>query len=68
MKTSMLEYCKIVLKKVSFNKRLFFKEYRKSRQWLKPQEVSELKDWLRKDKFTTLQESAMYMTRDSKLR
>jgi len=47
MKTSMLEYCKMVLRKVSFSKKLFLKEYRKSHQWLAPHEKSDLKAWIR---------------------
>lgn len=47
MKTSMLEYCKIVLGKVSFCRKMFLKEYRKSRQWLSEHEGDELKNWIR---------------------
>jgi len=57
MKTSMLEYCKMVLRKVSFSKKLFLKEYRKSRQWLAPHEMSDLKAWIRNDKCQTIEES-----------
>jgi hypothetical protein len=51
MKKSMLEYTKTILTKVSFNKTLFFKEYKKARLYLQPQEVNALRDWLRKNKF-----------------
>lgn len=43
----MLEYCKIVLAKISFNSRLFRKEYRKTFQYLEPIEQKKLKQWLR---------------------
>jgi len=49
MKTTMLEYCKIILLKVSFSRKLFLKEYRKSRQWLAPHELIKLKIWVRQD-------------------
>jgi hypothetical protein len=48
-KTTMLEYCKMVLQSVSFNKQLFKKEYRKSMKWLKHNELLQLKDWIRND-------------------
>ncbi len=47
MKTSMLEYVKTILAKVSFSKNLFRKEYRKSFSWLSKSESQELKDWIR---------------------
>jgi hypothetical protein len=50
MKTSMLEYSKMILSKVSFNRKIFRKEYRKSKQWLNQQEVYELRGWLRANK------------------
>lgn len=46
MKTTMLEYCKTVLQKVSFCRKLFLKEYRKSRQRLTAHEGVELKNWI----------------------
>ncbi len=46
-KTSMLDYCKKILQLVSFNKRLFRKEYRKSLGWLSQYEAIELKNWIR---------------------
>jgi hypothetical protein len=54
MKTTMLEYCKTVLGKVSFCKKLFLKEYRKSRQWLTAHEGAELKNWIRSSAQTSL--------------
>ena len=44
---SMLGYCKLILEKMSFNKKLFLKEYRKSFSYLNPEEQSELKKWVR---------------------
>ncbi len=46
-KLSMLDYCKKVLRCVSFDKRLFRKEYRKSIAWLNPVEAKLLKQWIR---------------------
>ncbi len=46
-KLSMLDYCKQILKSVSFDKKLFRKEYRKSLRWLAPPEGIELKNWIR---------------------
>jgi hypothetical protein len=46
-KTTMLEYCKLVLQSVSFNKQLFKKEYRKAIKWLKQPERLQLKHWIR---------------------
>jgi len=43
----MLEYCKIILVKISFDKRLFKKEYRKTFSYLAPDEHNELKKWIR---------------------
>ena len=46
-KQSMLSYCKVILRKMSFSKKLFLKEYRKSLSWLGPEEQTELKKWVR---------------------
>lgn len=43
----MLAYCKIILEKMSFSKRLFLKEYRKSLTYLNDEEQHELRRWLR---------------------
>ena len=48
-KRSMLAYCKKVLQCVSFDARLFRKEYRKALYWLAPVEVTELKLWVRQN-------------------
>ena len=48
MKTPMLDYCKLILDKVNFNKRLFWKEYKKSCNHLPEHEVAELRQWLMK--------------------
>ena len=47
----MLEYVKLILIKVSFDRRLFRKEYKKSLAWLSPNEAMELKAWLREQRF-----------------
>ena len=41
----MLEFCKSVLSKVSFDRALFAKELKKSVHWLKKSEIQNLKDW-----------------------
>jgi len=46
MARTMLEYSKTVLKKVSFDVKLFCKELRKAVDLLLPEEVEELKVWL----------------------
>lgn len=50
----MLEYVKMILQKVSFDRRLFRKEYRKSLGWLSMQEVNELRVWARKTRIGQL--------------
>lgn len=47
IKRSMLEYCKLILEKLSFNRRLFFKEYRKSLTFISPEQRPELRRWVR---------------------
>ena len=46
----MLDYCKDILQRVSFDARLLRKEYRKSILWLQPSEVQQLKQWIRNNK------------------
>jgi len=46
-KRSMLVYCKLILQKMSFSKKLFLKEYRKSLSYLTAEEQVELKKWVR---------------------
>lgn len=46
MARTMLEYSKTVLKKVSFDAKLFYKELKKALVRLLPEEVEELKVWL----------------------
>ncbi|HIB77276.1 MAG TPA: hypothetical protein EYN28_02710 [Flavobacteriales bacterium] len=41
----MLEFCKSILSKVSFDRTLFAKELKKSVRWLKRSEIQSLKDW-----------------------
>jgi len=43
----MLSYCKTILRKMSFSKRLFLKEYRKSLSYLSAEEQNELRRWIR---------------------
>jgi hypothetical protein len=63
MARAMLEYTKTVLKKVSFDAKLFCKELKKAITRLLPQEIEELKEWL--ERFITdkpeLQESLIYI-------
>ncbi len=46
MARAMLEYSKTVLKKVSFDSKLFLKELKKAVLRLLPEEIEELKLWL----------------------
>tara|TARA_R110002050_G_scaffold100580_1_gene208138 strand:+ start:87943 stop:88140 length:198 start_codon:yes stop_codon:yes gene_type:complete len=61
---SMLEYTKMVLKKVSFDTKLFCKEVKKAISTLLPEEVEELKLWLQQ--FITdkpeLKQSLIYLS------
>lgn len=63
MTTNMLEYSKMVLKKVSFDLKLFCKELEKAISRLLPEEIEELKVWLQR--FITdkpeLQKSLIYI-------
>jgi len=63
MASSMLEYSKTVLKKVSFDVKLFCKELEKAISRLLPEEIEELKNWLKQ--FITdkpeLQQSLIYI-------
>ena len=47
MARPMLEYYKTVLQKVSFDVKLFSKELKKAVSRLLPDEIEELKNWLR---------------------
>ena len=63
MARAMLEYTKTVLKKVSFDTKLFCKELKKAVQRLLPAEIEELKSWVLQfinDK-PQLQESLIYL-------
>ena len=64
MAGGMLEYTKTVLQKVSFDPRLFSRELKKAINRLLPNELEELKEWLRQ--FVTdkpeLQQSLIYLT------
>lgn len=46
-KQSMLAYCKLILLKMSFSRKLFLKEYRKSFSYLNEEERNELRKWIR---------------------
>ncbi len=63
MARAMLEYTKTVLKKVSFDAKLFCKELKKAIERLLPPEIEELKEWL--ERFITdkpeLHESLIYL-------
>ncbi len=55
---SMLEYIKIILQKVSFDRRLFEKELRKAIRMLMPGEVKRLKMWCY-EKFATVHQPVL---------
>lgn len=63
MAKAMLEYSKMVLRKVSFDSKLFCKELKKAISNLLPEEIEELKLWLKQ--FITdkpeLQQSLIYL-------
>ncbi|QOI97074.1 MAG: hypothetical protein HRU69_06010 [Flammeovirgaceae bacterium] len=46
-KISMLDYTKIIIAKVAFDRRLLLKEFRKSQAWLADRERSELYRWMK---------------------
>ncbi|MGB3588056.1 MAG: hypothetical protein WBA23_16020 [Tunicatimonas sp.] len=46
MKPSMLAYTKLILEKVSFNRELYDREYRKALTRLSPNEAHLLKQWI----------------------
>lgn len=41
----MIEYAKIILPEVSFNKELFQKELKKCMNWIEPKDVQQFRDW-----------------------
>ncbi|WKN44511.1 hypothetical protein [Tunicatimonas pelagia] len=47
MKPSMLAYTKLILEKVSFNRELYEREYRKALTRLSPHEANMLERWTR---------------------
>ncbi len=55
---NMFNYCKVILGKVSFDRSLFRKEYRKSLRILSDAEAQALKHWIRNQK--NLAEPEMY--------
>lgn len=44
-----LEYSKLILKKISFDRNLFEKEYRKARKLLGANEGSNLREWCKEE-------------------
>ena len=50
MKTSFLAYYKTILTKVSFDRQLLKKEYKKALGAIRSEEVNEFKNWLRQNK------------------
>lgn len=46
MKMTMLNYSKLILRKVSFDKRLFWKEYKKMCKSLTMEELMDLRNWV----------------------
>jgi hypothetical protein len=47
-RANMLKYCQLVLQKVDFDRKLFWKEYKKSlRRYLNEHEGNELKVWVK---------------------
>lgn len=63
MKTSMLEYCKLILSKVRFDKKLFWKEYRKSHRFLGDQDAERLREWVRVNYFSINKEQTAMPSR-----
>jgi len=51
MNTSFLDYYKMILEKVSFDKALFMKEYRKALRGLPPEETYKLNAWVKDQGF-----------------
>jgi hypothetical protein len=47
IKVTMFEYCKMILEKLSFDRRLFRKEYKKSFKYLAPAERAAFRKWVR---------------------
>ncbi len=47
MNTSFLDYYKMILEKVSFDKALFIKEYGKALRGLQPSEIDKLNAWVK---------------------
>jgi hypothetical protein len=48
-KRSMLEYSKMILSKINFDKKLFRKEYRKALKHLDSNEQDQLRQWVRSE-------------------
>lgn len=54
MKTSFLDYYKLILSKVSFDQQLLRKEYTKALNLLDQSEVQELNHWCQQNHYTGL--------------
>ncbi len=57
METVMLAFSKQILKNVSFDKRLFWKEYRKVSRRMNRLESNHLREWIKKKYLQTNQEN-----------
>ncbi len=57
MKTSFLDYYKMILSKVSFDSQLLTKEYTKAINMLNPPEVQELNRWCHQNRLMIQKES-----------
>lgn len=68
MRKSMLEYCKFVLEKVSFSKKLFVKELWKTNKFLSRRERYSLLAWLREKFSGTMPELIVRYEQNLKVR
>ena len=53
----MRDYFKMILSKVSFDRKLFRKEYRKSLKYLSSVDAAELKNWLRQNNLSVVEQA-----------
>ncbi len=58
MPRAMFEYSKTILRKVSFNSDLFYRELEKALERLLPHEINELRIWL--ERYTSLRPELHY--------
>ena len=52
--TAFLDYYKMILNKVSFDRELFYKEYTKATRHLHSHEISDLNKWLNSNGFQSI--------------